>query len=267
MTNPTPSTTREEDAGPGLLGQFITARTDWLNTVIGGLTRQPFVVGAWLVGSMWRGEADAFSDVDLVVAVDDTAPHEVITDPVAELGLPGVLLYRRPKPRNAPAAGGYLAIGVELAGLPLLVDVFVWPAATAAVPAGARVLVERGGLPRSNLSFVPLLDAHRTSDTCGSDPQDPGTVLMLVQLAAKYLVRGNAPKLDGICQQLVIRTDGCDTALLRQVLDQRIDTAAQPQTGDAVRAVHRLLDVVDQSIAGAMADGQPRANSEGVVHE
>jgi hypothetical protein len=90
---------------------------------------------------------------------------------------------------------------------------------------------------------------------------------MLVQLAAKYLVRGNAPKLDGICQQLAIPAERCDTALLRQVLDQRIDIEALPQTGDAIRAVRRLLGVVDQSIPGAVAGGQPQANPEGVIDE
>ena len=244
-------------AGSDLLAQLVEARGAWLDTVTGILARYPWVGGAWLVGSLGRGDGDAYSDVDLVVTVDDTAPAGVFTDPAAEFDLPGVVLYRRPKPRNAPAGGSYLAIGVELAGLPLLVDVFVWPAATAAVPTGARVLFERGELPRSKLSFVPLLDAHRTSDTRGSDPQDPATVLMLVQLAAKYLVRGNAPKLEGICQQLAISAERCDTAQLRQVLDQRIDTVARPQIGKAVRAVRRLLDVVDQSVHSGMT-GSPR---------
>ena len=53
------------------------------------------------------------SDVDLVVAVDDTTPSGVFSDPVAGLDLPGVVLYRRPKPRNAPAGGAYLAILVN----------------------------------------------------------------------------------------------------------------------------------------------------------
>jgi predicted nucleotidyltransferase len=41
------------------------------------LARHPFVVGMWLVGSLGRGVADGFSDVDLVVAVDTATPPAV----------------------------------------------------------------------------------------------------------------------------------------------------------------------------------------------
>jgi hypothetical protein len=212
----------------------------------------PYGAGLWLVGSLGRGDGDAFSDVDLVVAVDATVLAEVIADPAAGLGLPGRQLYVRPKPRNAPAGGGYVAVGMELAGLPLLVDVFVWPAASAAVPAGARVLFERRRMPRSELDFIPLLDAHRTRDQRGSDPLAAGTVLMLVQLAAKYLARGNPSRLSGICAQLGIPADTCDMATLRAVIADRIPTS--PATQPAVDAVHRLLEHADLVRHGAPAD-------------
>lgn len=227
------------------------ARQQWLEQTIAMLSGLPYVAGVWLVGSLGRGAGDVFSDVDLVVAVDDTVPAEVLADPAAGLGLPGRQLYVRPKPVNAPAAGGYIAVGVELEGLPLLVDVFVWPASTAAVPAGARVVFERQRLPRSDLDFMALLDAHRTEDTRGSDPRAPGTVLMLVQLAAKYLARGNAGRLAGICAQLGIPAGTCDAARLRDVLAQRVPLSAPTQP--AVDAVHRLLDDAD------LAHRSPRA--------
>jgi lysophospholipase L1-like esterase len=225
------------------LDGLAAARQQWLEQTIAVLAGLPYVAGVWLVGSLGRGEGDAFSDVDLVVAVDDTVPAEVVADPASGFGLPGRQLYVRPKPCNAPAAGGYVAVGVELAGLPLLVDVFVWPAATAAVPVGARVVVERGRLPRSDLDFIALLNAHRTDDIRGSDPHAPGTTLMLVQLAAKYLARSNTGRLAGICAQLGIQSQPCDVATLRETLAQRIPPSAQTQP--AVDAVHRLLDHAD----------------------
>jgi predicted kinase len=206
-----------------------------------------------LVGSLGRGDGDAYSDVDLVVAVNPDAPATVFHDPVDGLGLPGTVLYHRPKPSNAPKGGAYLAIGIDLAGLPMLVDIFVWPAATAAVPAGARVLLERDRLPRSEMSFVPLLDAHRSDDQQGSDPEAPGTVLMLVQLAAKYLARGNRERLAGICSQLGIDTETCNVNALRDVLSRRLPTHDDPYIRPAVDAALRLLGHVDESVVAAAA--------------
>ncbi|MCM4081873.1 nucleotidyltransferase domain-containing protein [Paractinoplanes hotanensis] len=231
---------------------MTTARAAWLDETIRTLARHTWVGGIWLVGSLGRGEADAYSDVDLVVAVDHTAPTTVFTDPVAGLGISGHILYRRPKPRNAPKDGAYLAVGIDLAGLPVLVDVFVWPAATATVSAGATVVYERDVLPRSTLGFIPLMDQHRSDDRRGSDPDAPGTVLMLVQLAGKHLVRGNQPKLAGICDQLAIPTDSCEVTALRTVLDQRIDTVTYMDSTEGVRAVHRLLDLIERHLAGTL---------------
>jgi lysophospholipase L1-like esterase/predicted nucleotidyltransferase len=251
---------------PNALDRLASARQQWLEQTIAILAGLPYVAGVWLVGSLGRGEGDAFSDVDLVVAVDANVAAEVIADPASGLGLPGRQLYVRPKPRNAPIGGGYVAVGLEVADLPLLVDVFIWPAASAAVPAGARVLFERRPMPRSELDFIPLLDAHRTQDQQGSDPRAAGTVLMLIQLAAKYLARGNASRLAGICAQLGIPADSCDASALREVIAQRLP--ATPVTQPAIDAVHRLLEHADHARHGTPAEephGADRADQRPVV--
>jgi len=109
------------------LEALTEARRHWINKASEAVQRHEFVDAVWLVGSLGSGTADAYSDVDLVVAVDETRPAEVFADPVACFGLPGRVLYTRPKPRNAPAGGGYLAVCVQLAGLPVLIDLYVWP--------------------------------------------------------------------------------------------------------------------------------------------
>jgi hypothetical protein len=185
-------------------------REMWLAAVTELLTRHTFVAGGVAAGSLGQGPGDGYSDVDLVVEVDATTPSAVLADPVAVLPVPGTVLYTRPKPRNAPAGGAYLAICVELAGLPVLVDLYLWPAATAAVPAGGRVLYARTELPRSGLGFMARLDRHRSADTTGADPGHPA-VLLLVQLAAKYHARGDDRR-HGIHQQLHIRRGGASPA-------------------------------------------------------
>lgn len=227
-----------------MLEQLITARAAWLSIATNVLAAHSWVAGVWLFGSMGRDDADGFSDVDLVVAVDATTPHQVLADPVAGLGLPGTVLYRRPKPCNAPRDGAYFAVGIELACLPVLVDMFVWPAATAAVSSGARIVYERERLPRSPLGFIALMDAHRSTDTRGSDPQAPGTVLMLTQLAAKYFARGDDERLAGICDQLGVSAANRDIGTLRAIVHDRVDTGDR-QLKPAVEAVHRLLDVAE----------------------
>ena len=216
----------------------------WLASVAELLPRHPFVAGAWLVGSLGRGLGDGYSDVDLVVAVDSATPPSVLADPVTVLPAPGTVLFTRPKPRNAPAGGAYLAICVELAGLPVLVDLYLWPTATAAVPAGGRVVYARTELPRSELEFMALLACHRSADGTGADPHHPATVLLLVQLAAKYHARGDDRRRHGIHRQLRIPPDA-GPAVLQDVLGQRIDLTHWPAFRAAVSAAHRLLDLID----------------------
>lgn len=224
----------------------MVARTAWLATATNTLGGIDYVLGVWVVGSIARSEADAFSDVDLVVAVDHTTPTSVFDDPVGGLRLPGTVLYQRPKPRNAPAGGAYLAVAVELAGMPVLVDIYLWPAATAAVPDDAQILYERHRLPRTDVAFMPLLNRHRSDDSAGSDPADPATTLMLAQLAAKYLARGDQQKLVGISARLAI-SGRCSVATLRAIITQAAETVAQQRFSPAVRAIGRLLDGVEQN--------------------
>ena len=236
---------RDRPSGPDRLNALTSARGAWLTGTIGRLQRLPFVAGAYLVGSLAARVADAFSDIDLIVAVDDTTPTPLFTDPVDGLGLPGPVLYVRPKPRNSPAGGAYQAGCLELGGLPVLADLYLWPAAIAAIPAGAQVLFERTALARSDLTFMPLLDRHRTTDTTGADPEAAETTLMLIQLAAKYHARADTTRLAAFADQLGLPSD-TDALLLRQTLHQRIAPGGNRQLQEAITAIDELLALADE---------------------
>ncbi|GIF01139.1 nucleotidyltransferase domain-containing protein [Paractinoplanes rishiriensis] len=220
----------------------VAARDSWLAEATAVLRADRRVRGTVLVGSLGRGEADAFSDVDLIVAVTVPIPQDLLADPFTGLELPGSVLYRRSKPRNAPGGGAYLAVCLDLGGLPVLVDLYVWPVTTVAVPAGGRVLFEHDRLPHSTLDLLDLLTRCPATDGTGSDPQDPATMLMWVQLAGKYHARGDQPRRAAICRQLRIPDiDRVDE--LRQLQRTRLPMLS-PAPQQAVAAVDRLLDVI-----------------------
>jgi hypothetical protein len=235
---PTDATTDRPPSAADVLAGVEQARGRWLTEATSVLQADPVVAGVWLVGSLGRGDGDGYSDIDLIVAVDPPIPAAVLADPVGGLNLPGLVLYTRPKPRNAPAGGTYLAVCVEMAGLPVLVDLYVWPAATAAVPAAGAVLYQRGEVRRSSLDLFALLAEHPADDLAGADPDDPASLLFLIQLAAKYHARGDQPRRAGIYRQLHLRDQ--DTTALRQLLENQVP---HPRLGRAVAAVRRLLEL------------------------
>jgi NTP pyrophosphatase (non-canonical NTP hydrolase) len=115
--------------------------------------------------------------------------------------------------------------------------------------ATAHLLSRRDGHrpPRSDLGFLPLISQHPSGDSRGSDPIQPETVLILVQLAAKHLARGNHDKHAAILRQLQAPPDSADTSALRDLLADRVGATDHPPLRAAVAAAHRLIDVVEHS--------------------
>jgi hypothetical protein len=236
----------------GALARLTDARTGWLMQALGVFSSHRFVEAVWVEGSLGRGDADAFSDIDLVLAIGQSASPSVFADPIAGLGLPGRVLYTRDKPKNAPAGGAYRAACVELAALPVLVDLYLWLAATATMSATARLLLQRGDRPpRSHLSFLPLISRYPSADTRDSDPYQPQTVLMLVQLAAKYLARSDHEREATIRRLLRDPASAGDAAALRRLLAARVGTMADSSLEAAVTAVHRLIEIAEHQAAVA----------------
>lgn len=60
---------------PGLVG----VRERWLSAATAALRDDPLVVGAALVGSLGAGTADDWSDVDLLVVVEDACLEDLAT--------------------------------------------------------------------------------------------------------------------------------------------------------------------------------------------
>lgn len=110
------------------------------------LAQDDRVISAWLHGSIGRGDSDAWSDIDLVVLVEDEHYHEFWVDRQSlfdAIGEP--LLRQRPIPGNSIVPGGNFQL-VVFAG-PVEVDWTVAPASGVSRPANTNLLFQRQPIP------------------------------------------------------------------------------------------------------------------------
>ena len=132
------------------LGQSLSAeRAGLLQQLERSFRANPSVVAAWVSGSLARGEADDWSDIDLHLAVADeqcAALNEHRRAFVATFGEP---LLVQEAPQNAPPGGSFLLVLYRATAAPLEVDWLWQPASSASIPEHAQVLFDRVGLPRS----------------------------------------------------------------------------------------------------------------------
>ncbi|MBA2277205.1 MAG: nucleotidyltransferase domain-containing protein [Chloroflexia bacterium] len=100
--------TGAEKCRRALLHQRQKERDDLLATIMETLRADERVVAAWLAGSLGRGDADALSDLDLWVIVENDAIASIAADPrdfVASIAEPCLVIE---EPRNASRGGAYL---------------------------------------------------------------------------------------------------------------------------------------------------------------
>ncbi len=126
-----------------LLRLYGEERDQLLITLSSALEKAPFVKAAWLFGSIGKGEADALSDIDLFVVVDDDAIQDIIAQPrnyVTQVGDP--ILYLE-APQNAPAGGAYAMACYDAPVAPHIVDWYWQPQSLAYIPGQVKLLFDR----------------------------------------------------------------------------------------------------------------------------
>jgi predicted nucleotidyltransferase len=95
-------------------------REAWLRPVIGQLEADPGISAVGFVGSICRGDADDWSDVDLVVVVpDDQVGH--YADAARRAGPERVALSFDAR-HNAPRGAGSVGVHYVIDGLPFNAD-------------------------------------------------------------------------------------------------------------------------------------------------
>jgi predicted nucleotidyltransferase len=128
--------------------QLRAIREAWLGRAIERLETDPGISAAGFVGSLGRGEADDWSDIDLLVVVPDDQVHHFAD--ATQLSGSEQVLWSIDSRHNAPRGAGAVGVRYVIDGLPLHVDWYIYPRSLAAWVADAKVIFDPYDLPRLN---------------------------------------------------------------------------------------------------------------------
>lgn len=164
-----------------------------LQSISSLLSREDRVVAAWLFGSLGRGTADDFSDIDIWIVVEDDQIDAVAAARqafAAQIETPILVIEA---PQNAPPGGGYLlTLFTRPSGLQQ-VDWYWQARSRAAVPANARMLFEREPIPRA-MPVVPRTELNLSLD--GNQLEYVAKKIeflwAMLPIAAKKMARGQS---------------------------------------------------------------------------
>jgi hypothetical protein len=152
-------------------------RETWLRRAIDQLKADPDVCAAGFVGSLGRGDADDWSDVDLLIVVPDgrVGRH---TDAARLPGSEQVALSFDAR-HNVPRGAGPVGAHDIIDGLPLAVDWYAYPLSQGVWVADAATVFDRQGLRRVTGTF----DEHLARREPQPPTPKPTSAHRLLQLA------------------------------------------------------------------------------------
>ena len=239
------------------LSQYAAERDELLLRIQAQLHSEPRVTAAWLWGSHGRGDADAWSDLDLWIAVADDALEAIRDDPRAFVAALGDPLLVVDAPQNAPRAGAYLLTVYAGRTGPQQVG-WYWQAHTAAhAPPDAHLLVARAPLAHSEdePSFPGAPPPRRTA--AEEIAHNVHFFWAMLLIAAKYVAR--LPEAPGILlldlvQAALAKVDA-QMGAAHAMHDAQAESAATP--------VQKLA--VLRGLAVQMAARMPMAAAQGAA--
>lgn len=226
--------------------RLASIRSRWLAAATASLHADPAVLGTALIGSLGAGHGDDWSDIDLLIVVDDVDVDEHAA-PGHLAGVPGMLAFASDARHNAPRGARVASEQYIIDGLPLWVDRYVYPAARAAWPADSTVLLDRRGISRLALTFREHMNAVDHEDPA---PRNPGEWralrAALIPIAGKYIARRSPETPRAIAlvggPRMPDGTWEDHLAALRQLLDGH--AAAGTGKPESVAAMRAYLDIV-----------------------
>jgi hypothetical protein len=176
---------RQMTSGPPFLAEL---RDRLLTQVLEKLAADPDVDGVALIGSLGRGEADNWSDIDLLILMGDGALARFADEPGARPWAQADLLSDGR--HNSPAGATSVGTTHLRSGLPLWVDLHVHPTARTRWPADARIVCQRRPIETGTLSFDQLNASGSRQPATAKTPDEIRRIrLSYVPVAGKYIGR------------------------------------------------------------------------------
>ncbi|MEV4888107.1 nucleotidyltransferase domain-containing protein [Nonomuraea sp. NPDC055795] len=222
-------------------------RSRWLSAASTNLHDDPGVAGAALVGSLGAGRADDWSDIDLLVVVNDARldDYAVLGRLPSGSGTLAAFDARHNGPRGTRAISGQHLVD----GPPLWVDWHIHPVSQAAWPADSAVIFDRRGFDRIPATFSELLSTGESEPPTLRQPIDHQIArLVMVPIAGKRIAR-RSPETARMIEFLggpytLVASWQHHLATLRQLLDG-FATLGLP---DSVAGGHAYLDLVTETL-------------------
>lgn len=223
-------------------------RSRWLSAATAGLHDDPGVAGAALVGSLGAGRADDWSDIDLLVFVNDAHLDDYAVPGRLPFG-PGTLMAAFDARHNGPRGTRALGLHYVVDGLPLCVDCHIHPISRVGWPADSAVILDRQGFDRLPATFSELLSAGEHELPTPKRAIEHQTArLVMVPIAGKQIAR-RSPETARMIKFLggPYAPDASrqhHLATLRELLDG----FAALGLPDSVAAGHAYLDLVKKTL-------------------
>jgi predicted nucleotidyltransferase len=249
------------------LSVHATARDQWLSAATVLLEQDPRIEAAVLYGSFGRGEADVWSDVDILLFISDAASGDVIDGRLAFPKRFGAVSYQLDSSWNAPVDGAQVnALYVLDSGLPLYVDWNFWPCSRSGLPADTQPLFSRRP---SLLTPTRTTFARWSAEIPKQCRPSPGEVdrealrharFGMVPIAAKYVARRNRDKLVSLLTGIGSEPVPGGAAAELSVVRERLGALSPSETPEAVSAVRALCDVVRDHLGVGAPDDQTESS-------
>lgn len=170
---------------PTLL-EYQAESEHFLESAVTVLKQDERVQAGWLFGSRGRGDADALSDIDLIVVAQDDSLREVIAERYDFAQQVGNPLFFLEAPRNAPPGGAYLMVCYDAPVAPHILDIY-WQSSEPVTgdKSQLRLLFECGGdgqrLPERKRAEEPAAE--------GKLQHEIHYFWMMLLIVAKYVCR------------------------------------------------------------------------------
>lgn len=204
------------------------------------------VIAAWLGGSLGRGTADAWSDLDVWIVVADHAIVAIRDDPRAEAKHLLAAVDVIEAPRNAPRYGAYLLVLTDGETGLHQVDFYWMPRTGAARPFASRLLFDRSRITIPLISPIHTLTPEALRPALADCLR---TTWLLTGLGGKYIVRGDARRAQRSLEYLEETSARLDW-LLEHRLEPTFDDLARyervrdPMPTDARAQLARLMELL-----------------------